>query len=509
MIIPDILRHSAQLYPNKTAVIFESHALTYREFTEYCSKMGAALHGLGLQRGERIAFLSLNSLELAAAHFAVPGCGMVVLPLNHRLSKQEILEILEDAKAAALVYSPEFAAVVDGIRPRLGFVKCVICTEAGRNDPDLQALLQSAMPMDFEEPIADELATLLYTSGTTGKPKGVQLSHANTASTLATLLIEERLVPDDIGLMVAPLFHVAGCHTFMALVARGCTVHLLPGFDPRKTLEALAENRATVTLLVPAMIGAILRLPDQDSFDTRALRLLVYAGAPMPETLLQTAIARFGNIFFQIYGLTETSVLSCLRVEDHRQHELLSSAGREMYGCHLRLVDDRGEDVPPGYIGYIIAKGDNVTSGYWNAPQETARSLQGGWFETGDVAVKNEEGYLFLKDRKKDMIVTGGENVYPVEVENVLNKHPSINETAVIGIPDEEWGERVIALVNLKEGIDIGAKEVIEFCREHLASYKCPKEVKFCAALPRTASGKIKKNILRAPYWEGATRGVH
>lgn len=509
MNLSEILRHSVNLQQEKIAIQTETQALSYQAFGDYCHRMGCAMHSLGLERGDRIAFLDLNSLELAAAHFALPACGMVVLPLNHRLSKQELIGILEDAEPSALVYGPCFGELVDEVRPDIPFVKRTVCTASREGELDLPTVIQSATTIPLDEQHADDLATLLYTSGTTGRPKGVKLSHGNTASTLATLLIELGLTSDDIGLMVAPLFHVAGCHTYMALIARGCTVHLLPGFEPQKTLDAIAESRATVTLLVPAMIGAMLQIENREGIDTSALRRVIYAGAPMPEELLRASIARFGNVFFQIYGLTETSVLTCLRVEDHARPSLLSSAGREMYGCHLRLVDDAGQDVPIGEIGRIIAKGDNVTSGYWNAPEETAASLEDGWFDTGDVAVRNEENFIYLKDRKKDMIVTGGENVYPVEIENVLHEHPGIMEAAVIGVPDNRWGERVIAMIHLRKGGAVSESEIIAFCRDRLAGYKCPKQVVFTGPLPRTPSGKVKKNVLREPYWASFDRGVH
>ncbi len=509
MNLSEILRHSANLQQDKIAIQTETQALTYQAFENYCHRLGRAMYGMGLERGDRIAFLDLNSLELAAAHFAVPACGMVVLPLNHRLSKQELIGILEDAKPSALIYGPGFGDLVDEMRREIPFVKRIVCTESRECGLDLSTVMQSAPLIDFEEPQPDDLATLLYTSGTTGRPKGVKLSHANTISTLATLLIELGLTSEDIGLMVAPLFHVAGCHTYMALIARGCTVHLLSGFEPQKTLEAMSDTQATVSLLVPAMIGAMLQLQGQEDIDTSSLRLVIYAGAPMPEELLRSSIERFGNVFFQIYGLTETSVLTCLRVEDHARPSLLSSAGREMYGCHLRLVDDAGEEVPIGEIGRIIAKGDNVTLGYWNFPEDTAAGLESGWFDTGDVAVRNEENFIYLKDRKKDMIVTGGENVYPVEIENVLHEHPDIMEAAVIGVPDNRWGEQVIALVHLHEGRTVSEGEAIAFCRDRLAGYKCPKQVVFTDPLPRTPSGKVKKNVLRKPYWEGFDRSVH
>jgi len=476
---------------------------------EYCLKLGSVLYGLGLKKGDRVGMLDFNSMPLATALFGIPSCGMAVLPLNHRLAAQELIGILQNAEVSALIYSPPFSETVEKMRSQLGFVDHFICTEETGDGSSLPSLMKNAPVAQFNPPDPSDLATLLYTSGTTGTPKGVQLSHGNTASTLASLLVELGLTPNDSGLMVAPLFHVAGCHTFMALIARGCTAHLLPGFEPKDTLEMLGITKSTMTILVPAMISAMLNFEEVESVDTSSLRLLLYAGAPMPEQLLRTAINRFGSIFFQIYGLTETSVLTCLSPMDHANPELHSSAGREMYGCEVTVLDDDGFETDPGKIGQIAARGDNVTSGYWHAKEETETSLKSGWFYTGDVGFRDESSYLFLKDRIKDMIVTGGENVYPVELENVLYEIPEVEEAAVIGIPDDQWGEKVVALVHLVPNGSVSEEEIISFCRKRLAGYKCPRAVAFRGLLPRTPSGKIRKNILREPYWEGLDRKVH
>jgi len=359
------------------------------------------------------------------------------------------------------------------------------------------------------KPQSDDLAHLLYTSGTTGKPKGVQLTHANITTTLKSLLIEFGLQPEDRALMVAPLFHVAACHSYMALVARGCTVNLLPGFDPRKMLEAVAAARPTFTILVPAMISALLNTPGQDQVDLSSFRLIVYAGAPMPEELLKASKARFGNVLMQVYGLTETSALTCLRAQDHLDLRLIASAGRQMFGTEVLVAGESGEPLPPGSIGEVIARGSNVTPGYWDAPGETRAVLRNGWFRTGDVGWQDPDGYIFLRDRKKELIVSGGENVYPVEVENVLYEMPQIVEAAVIGVPDDKWGERVHAVVHLRPDEQIDPQAIIDYCRSKLAGYKCPKSVEMSGPLPRTPSGKVQKYVLRAEYWKDKDRSIY
>jgi long-chain acyl-CoA synthetase len=508
MNIADVLRHSVKLHADKTALTFPESRFTYAEFGAACEALGRALYDLGLQRGDRVAILDFNSPELCQALFAAPACGLVALPLNFRLALPELASILADAEATVLIYSPDFAEVADNLRSEFPFLRHLVCTKPREGSSHIGKLMEQAPDLALPEPWPEETAHLLYTSGTTGRPKGVPLTHTNIISTLRSLLIEFGLRHEDRGLMVAPLFHVAACHTFMSLLARGCAVQVMAAFDPRKTLEVITDTRPTFTILVPAMISALLNTPGQERVDTSCLRRMVYAGAPMPQELLKTAVARFGDIFLQVYGLTETSALTCLRVEDHSDPRLIASAGRQMFGNEVMVVDKSGATATAGAIGEVIAKGDNVTAGYWNAPEETQAVLRNGWFHTGDVGFTDANGYIFLRDRKKDMIVSGGENVYPVEVENVLHENPLILEAAVIGVPDERWGERVHAIVHFRSGEWMDPQEVISYCREKLAGYKCPKSIEVSGPLPRTPSGKVQKNVLRAGHWKDRDRNI-
>ncbi len=510
MNVADVLRHSVKLHAHKTALTFPAGELTYEELGAACGAIGSALYELGLQRGDRVAILDRNSPALCEALVAVPACGLVALPLNFRLAPPELASILVDARASVLIYSSDFGEIVDGLRSELPFLRHFICTGPRGDSPDFGRLIEQASARLLPEPGPEEPAHLLYTSGTTGRPKGVPLTHANITSTLRSLLIEFGLRPEDKSLMVAPLFHVAACHTYMALLARGCTSHVLPAFDPQATLEAIAATRASFTILVPAMISALLNTPGQQDAEVSSLRRVVYAGAPMPQELLHQAVERFGNIFLQVYGLTETSALTCLRAADHHDPCLIASAGHQMFGTEVRVVNGLGEPATVGSVGEVVARGENVMPGYWNAPDESRAVLRNGWFYTGDVGFMDGNGYIFLRDRKKDMIVSGGENVYPVEVENVLYENPLILEAAVIGVPDEKWGERVHAIVHLRPGEPLDPQEMINFCRGKLAAYKCPKSIEvWPGVLPRTASGKVQKNVLRARYWQGQKRGIN
>jgi long-chain acyl-CoA synthetase len=510
MNIGDILSHSSKLYGDKVAISSREGQVTYREFESTCRRLGQIFVDLGLNRGDRIAILDFNSLSYSIAHFALPACGLVTLPLNHRLAPLELIEILKDAGASALIYSPAFMDVVEKIRHKVPSLTHFISTEAQGEDQDLPSLMKKR---SSESVLTTAnyagLAHLLYTSGTTGKPKGVTISHENTSSTITSLLTEWGLMNEDVGLMVAPLFHIAACHTYMTLIARGCTVHVLPGFDPIETLSAIQKHKVTFTILVPAMIAAIMNVPDQENLDISSLRTIIYAGAPMPEELMKDALVRFGNIFSQIYGTTETSAITCLTKEDHKEAGYLSSAGRQLFGTQVMVVDEHGRETVKGDIGEVIVRGNNVTRGYWNSPEETAKVLKDGWLYTGDMGMQNEKGYIFLKDRKKDMIVTGGENVYPVEVENVLHEISAVKEAAVIGVPHPKWGEMVLALVVLRPYPTITEEDIVEFCRNRLAGYKCPKAVKFSESLPRNPSGKIQKKFLKEKYWAGHERKIH
>ncbi|MFH1117395.1 MAG: long-chain-fatty-acid--CoA ligase [Pseudomonadota bacterium] len=508
MNVKDVLRHSEKLHADKTALVSPTGRLTYAEFGSNCDALGRALYQLGLRKGDRVAVLDFNSLEVCLCSFAVPACGLVCLPLNFRLAPAEMEGIWADAGISALIYAPEFGAVADGLRSRLPSQVHLICTRPRAGSHDFHRIMHDAPDRVTADPFDDDLAHLLYTSGTTGKPKGVQLTHGNITTTLKSLLIEFSLQPEDRALMVAPLFHVAACHSYMALAGRGCTVNLLPAFDPVKVLDAVASVAPTFTMLVPAMISALLNCPGQERVDVSSLRLIVYAGAPMPEDLLKAAMQRFGNVLLQVYGLTETSALTCLRAEDHLNRGLIASAGRQMFGNEVLVVDESGRPVPPGTIGEVAARGCNVTAGYWNAPDETRAVLRNGWFHTGDVGRQDPQGYLFLRDRKKELIVSGGENVYPVEVENVLYEMPQIAEAAVIGVPDEKWGERVHAIVHLRPDEQIDPQEIIDYCRSKLAGYKCPKTIELSGPLPRTPSGKVQKYVLRAEYRKGESRSI-
>jgi long-chain acyl-CoA synthetase len=381
-----------------------------------------------------------------------------------------------------------------------------------------EPLLATASPEVPPTPATpDDLAALFYTSGTTGHPKGAMLSHANLLANAYHILASGLWQEGDVYLHGCPMFHIADGPTTHAMTWLGGTHVIIPGFRADLALEAIERERVTVTLLIPTMVNFLINHPDVTKRDLSSLRLVLYGGAPMPEELVRRAKQMLPCTFCQAYGLTESAPLLTLFPAQERvlngppeQARRLLSCGREVIGVRVRVVDTAGREVQPGEVGEIIAKGPNIMVGYWNNPQATADAVRDGWLYTGDLATVDDEGYIYIVDRKKDMIITGGENVFSTEVENVLYTHPAILEAAVVGVPDATWGEAITAIVVLKAGMTATEQDIIEYCRARTAHFKVPRSVDFYeGALPKSGSGKILKRELREKYWAGQERRVH
>jgi long-chain acyl-CoA synthetase len=381
-------------------------------------------------------------------------------------------------------------------------------------EPLLEAATSDVIPTSIAP---DDLAGLFYTSGTTGYPKGVMLSHANLVANAYHVLASWRWQEADVYLHACPMFHLADGPTSHAITWAGGAHVIIPGFKPDLALEVMERERVTVTILIPTMVNFLINHPDVRQRDLRALRNITYGGAPMPVELVRRAMQTLSCSFCQGYGLTETSpALTFLPPGEHvpdgspEQVRRLASCGREVIGVRVRVVDEQGQEVKPGQVGEIIAKGPNIMRGYWNKPQETTEVLRDGWLYTVDLATVDEEGYIYIVDRKKDMIISGGENVFSTEVENVLYTHPAVLEAAVVGVPDDKWGETIKAIVVLKPDTTATEQEIIAHCRARMAHFKIPRSVDFYAgALPKSGSGKILKRELREQYWVGQGRRVH
>lgn len=514
--IDNILQRTAQRHPDGEAIVGPRRTVTWLGLEREVLMFARQLSGLGVGRGDRIAVLSKNRIEFAALYWAAARIGAVLVPLNWRLGPIEINGILDDAKANCVVAEPEFA--VAELRETAS-TRTWLCLDDA--PIDTTPIGQQRLGADRErnhEPAAEEIAVQMYTSGTTGRPKGAMLSHGNITSMTAAWLAEMPLTAGaDRFLQVTPLFHVGGMLMLMSCATTGATMVLHSDFSPGDVARTLHTQAITHSLMVPAMIRWLLDdLSDELSFDQ--LRLIIYGASPIPVPLLARAMGRFGCDFLQGYGLTETAgVLTVLRPEDHRFDpngplpERLSSAGRAVDGVSIRVVDPTDMAVKPGEIGEIVATGPNVFAGYFGMPDATADATRGGWFHTGDLATVDAEGFVTIVDRLKDMILVGGENVYPREVEDVLRTHPVVADVAVVGIPHDVWGEEILAVVTTSaEPGDAKAlrRALFKHARASLARFKCPTKVQVVSEIPRNSAGKVQKSALRAPYWQGRARHV-
>jgi acyl-CoA synthetase (AMP-forming)/AMP-acid ligase II len=519
MQIWQILDHAARFYERQEAFVCGNLRLTYAQAWERVRRLAAGLLAAGLQPGDRIGVLMLNCHRYAELHFAADYAGLVLTPINHRLAPAEVAYILNHSEASALVIALEFGPTYDACAAELATVRQVIWSEADPKRPAVCYEEQIAANAPAGGPARErgdnDLAQLYYTSGTTGTPKGAMLSEGNVTGMAMLNAVSIRLTADDVCLRCAPAFHLADSWTNFAVTLVGGRHIILPGFEPRACLEVMQRERITVTTLVPTMINALLNLPDLDTFDVSSLRTIVYGASPMPGDRLRAALQAFPCEFIQWYGMTEAypgaTQISSRELDLDGPPEVarrLLSCGRQCAGVQVRVVNELDKDVAPGEVGEIAIKGPNVMLGYWKRPEATAAALRNGWMHSGDGATVDDDGYMYIVDRLKDMIISGGENVYSTEVENVLYQHPAVLECAVIGVPDEHWGERVHAVVALRAGAAATEAEIIGYTRSQIAHFKCPRSLEFVEALPKTGSGKIQKAALREPFWAGQERRV-
>ena len=518
MSIVEGLKRSVRESPRKIASVCGSTRLTFQDLDDRVNRLSSALAGLGITRRDRVAILSLNCHRFFELYYGVPQVGGVVVPINFRLTPPEIKYIVDHSGSRVVAVDQALAPLIEAVRPRLESVEHFILMSDQPRDGYIgyEELLASASPA-FEAPEIsdDELLGLFYTSGTTAEPKGVMLTHNNMLSNIRHSEGVYNYLPDDVYLHAAPMFHLADGAAVFSHTSRGATQIFIPRFDPKQVLETVSSERVSLLLLVPTMLNFLLQHPDFDSYDLSSLRHLTYGASPIAPDLLRRAMKVLNCQFGQGYGLTEASpLLTVLTHQDHlvtddNSERRLASCGKPVRGVDVRVVKEDGRDANPGEVGEIIARGPNIMLGYWKRPQDTEDALRDGWLHTGDLATVDEDGYIYLVDRKKDMIVTGGENVYSTEVEAVLYAHPAVKEAAVIPIPDSDWGEAVHACVALRDGQQVTAEELAEFCRERLANYKVPRSIEFIEGeLPKGGTGKILKKQLRERHWTGQIRRI-
>ncbi len=516
MHIADTLDRAVRLWPDREAVASPCARLTYREFGQRVGALARALIEAGMVPGGRVALLLPNSSVFLEAYHAIARAGGVAVPINTRLAGREVALILEDSGADLLLAHPDFepvvAAALDAVAPAAPRVVW--------SGEDYEAFVAGAGSSPLPRSAGDdELAHLYYTSGTTGRPKGVMLTHRNVVTHALGTVAELQLTDADRWAHVAPLFHLADAWATFAVTMVGGRHVVVPRFEATEVLATFRSEGVTLTNLIPTMLNELVHHPDAAAAGYPALRLLLSGGAPIAPQLVRRIMETFGCPYVQTYGMTETSpYLTLSLLKDHlrqlpeeEQFRYLSRTGREFATVSLRVVDDEGREVAHDdqQVGEIWVRGDSVTPGYWNDPQATADAFEDGWLKTGDLAVIDAEGYVNIVDRRKDLIVTGGENVYSTEVEYALFEHPDVLEAAVIGVPDERWGEAVKAVVVLHPGKTASADQLIAHCRARLSGFKTPKSVDFLDALPRTGSGKLFKKGLKDRYWRGHVKRVH
>ncbi|MBA2282503.1 MAG: fatty acid--CoA ligase [Acidimicrobiia bacterium] len=513
--IADIIRTHGRERGGSPALEVEGRTVTFAELDRRSNQVAQALRAVGIGEGERVAFIDKNSQEWFETTFALAKLGAVNVSVNWRLAPVEMAQIIDDAEAEVVIVGPEFIAHIEKVEQDLGRVHTIVAIGGHARWTEYEAFV-APHPADDPGVSSDGSATAfqLYTSGTTGLPKGVMLTNDNFFKGAMDTAAHWRFDESSVNLAMMPMFHIAGAGWSMVGLYFGCQTVVLRDIDPARILQVIEEFRITNAFMVPAVIQFLLMTPGVDTTDFTSLRALVYGASPITDKILVQGMATFGCEFIQVYGLTETTgAITQLDGTDHdpeNRPQLLRSCGRPYPWVEMRIVDAQtGEDVPLGEVGELWTRSHQNMAGYWNNPEATAAAIDDdGWFRTGDAGYFDAEGFVYLHDRVKDMIVSGGENVYPAEVENALMKHPDIADVAVIGVPDDKWGEAVKAVVVRAEGSEVSEADIITFARGHLAGYKLPKSVDFSDVLPRNPSGKLLKRELREPYWAGAERNI-
>ena len=500
----DPLRRALSVASGRHAVVDGDERITYAGLADRCARLVAGLRRLGLERGDRIALLMDNGHRYVEAYLALPAAGFVIVPLNARLAPAELTYICTDAGVRVLLTDRDAPALDD-------LVEHVVRVPGGYEE-----LVGDGPPGSTADVLTDpsvtpdDIAGLFYTGGTTGPAKGVVLTHRNLVANMWNTLTSCTMTPDDRYLVMAPMFHAAGTVAVLGCVALGATQVTVPAFDPALVLDTIERERVTVTLAVPTMLAAMCEEQQRAPRDASSLRLLTHGASPVAvETLRRCRTLFPDTALIHLYGATELAPLATAFADEHLHLDgpRARSCGQAVLGCRIEVVGDDGSVLERGEVGEVAVRGDNVMAGYWNKPEATAAALRDGWYHSGDLGRLDDEGYLFLVDRAKDMIVTGGENVYSSEVEQALMAHPQVLECAVFGVPDDTWGEAVAAAVVLRGPATVD--ELRDHCRAHIAGYKVPKRVDLIdGALPKSAAGKILKRELREPYWEGRDERV-
>ncbi|HEY9555679.1 MAG TPA: AMP-binding protein [Acidimicrobiales bacterium] len=501
----DWIRLSAERFPDRRAIVFhDGSARTYAEINSRVNRLASALTRHGVAKGDRVAILALDGGGYLETILATMKLGAVYVPINYKLAPNEVHTLVARAEAKVILIDDRYAETAMGLKGAIDGLGLVVSFDGSSADIAYEDLLATGDDVEPDVAVDDsDIIGLAFTSGTTGLPKGVLQSQGMLKAMIAARQVQYDVRDDDFRYGASPMFHIAGQVMLLSHLTRGIPSLVLPKFDTDTVVRWLGSGEITSCFMVPTMISSVLAHPQVAEGDYSNLRTIIYGSAPMTPTLLRRAIERFGCDFINSFGAgTEAGLQAMLDQADHRaaiagKEHLLGSIGKPATGVDLRIVDDDGNDVPTGVVGNIVTRSDSVMSGYLEMPEETAAAFRDGWFWGGDLAYRDEEGYLYLSGRSKDMIIRGGENIYPVEIETVLSAHPAVRECAVVGKPDEHWGEVVVAFVRTVDDADISADELRAHCRASLAPHKVPVDYRRLDEMPTNPSGKILKTSLR------------
>lgn len=509
MLTGDMLRRSAERFPNKPAVIWEDRTMSYRELDQAANRLANALLAAGVRKGEKVGIVCRNRIEYPVVFFGVARSGAVLVNISTLYQPADLAYVLQKADVTTLLYEDVFAEKIDAVRGQPPLLKNFIRIGAGGGDTLFDDFVaQGGTEYPAVELSIDDPFCMTYTGGTTGKPKGVLCSHRNRYITAHTVALEEALDERDIIGIVTPLFHVAALNImFQPAVLVGATCTLLTKWGVSAFKEMVRRTGMTGAFMVPTQVSMVVSDPEFDPEPYRSWKKLSFAGAPMPDWVQKEMLRLLPSVeMTQIYGQSEMGVLTSLR--SWYLNDKLGSVGRQAYNVDVALVDPQGNPVPPGVVGEVASRGHNVMLEYYNEPEQTAAFWRNGWAVTGDLAIMDEQGFITLVDRAKDMIISGGENIYPKEIENALYDLPQVAECAVFGIPDDKWGEVPAAYILLREGSQLTEAEIEAHCEKVLARFKRPRLIKFVTEFPKTPIGKIQKNLLREEYWAGREKKI-
>ncbi|MGD8189508.1 long-chain-fatty-acid--CoA ligase [Brevibacillus ginsengisoli] len=526
LLLQDFLKRAVYHYPQKTAVIDGERRFTYEEIGQRVNRLSNAFRSYGIQKGDRIVVLSPNRLEMYEAFYAAFLLGAVIVPLNTRLLPHDYEYIMNHSGAKMILVDAELAPLITPIAQGLTEVEFYVSlpVEGCKNPSDwlhYDSILESA-PETIVNVEVDErdMATILYTSGTTGRPKGVIQTHRSLYMNAINTIIHTRAEEEDVLLHTLPMFHVNGWGTPFCFTGMGATHVMLRKIDPAHIVRLIEREGVTVACMAPTVLNMILNEPSSKTAHINQNMRVVIAGSAPPPSFVKAVEKELGWTFLQVYGMTEVSpfitvghVKKAIRDEGNEEliHRMKAKAGISMLNVEARVVNEYGEDIEPNGIevGEVICRSNSVMEGYWQQPEETARSIVNGWYHTGDMATIDANGYIDIVDRKKDIIISGGENISSIEIEGALYEHPSILEAAIIAVPHEKWGEVPHAVCVVREGHQATEEDIIAFCRQRMAHFKCPKSIQFVKELPKTASGKIQKVVLRESFWQAGERKVN